>query len=292
MSIQSTIQAKAGLYAPSMRRVAEAILQRPTVVMEKTISELAVQCETSETTIVRFCRTLGLTGYVQLRLALANEIGRETGQSGADNQHNTDIEESDSLSVMVAKIAFAETLCISETLASVDIDVLEKVVSAIDGAGRTTMFGVSSSGLSAADLQAKLLRIGRVAFAFIDSHDAVTSTALLSAGDVAIAFSHRGTTIEALHFLRSASEAGATTVAVTNNATSPLAQQADLSLLTTVRETRFRSGAMASRIAQLMIVDCIFVGVAHRRYEPTVHALEVTYAAVQPLVEGQATAPR
>lgn len=144
MSIQSTIQAKAGLYAPSMQRVAEAILQRPSVVMEKTISELVAQCETSETTVVRFCRTLDLTGYVQLRLALANEIGREIGQRGGTNDQNTDIEEGDSLTVMVSKIAFAETLCISETLASVDIEVLEKVVTAIDGAGRTTMFGVSS----------------------------------------------------------------------------------------------------------------------------------------------------
>lgn len=283
MSIQSTMQSRLGDFAPSMRRVAEAILERPEVVMEQTISELAQRCQTSETTIVRFCRTLGLSGYVQLRLALATEIGRETAQRGDVGDHGSDIADGDSLASMVAKIAFSETLCIEETLAGLDMEVLERVIEAIDGAGRITLYGVSASGWSADDLQRKLLRIGRVAFSFDDPHDAATSTALLSDDDVAIAFSHRGTTMESIHFLKSAQDQGATTVAITNAAQSPLAQAADLSLLTAVRETKFRSGAMASRIAQLMIVDCIFVGVAQRRFEPTVAALKATYEAVKPL---------
>lgn len=287
MSIQSTMQSQIGDFAPSMRRVADAILARPEIVMEKTITELAQQCETSETTIVRFCRTLGLTGYVQLRLALATEIGREAAQQGRDAaDYGSDIAEGDGLATMVSKIAFSETLCISETASSLDIDVLEGVVNAIDHAGRTALYGVSASGWSAADLQGKLLRIGRIAFSFDDPHDATMSTGLLTEGDVAIAFSHRGTTKEPVHFLASAKTNGATTVAITNAAKSPLTKVADFTLLTSVRETQFRSGAMASRIAQLMVVDCIFVGVAQRRFAPTVQALKATYEAVGPLRGG------
>ncbi|MGH3586990.1 MAG: RpiR family transcriptional regulator, partial [Pseudonocardia sp.] len=51
---------------------------------------------------------------------------------------------------------------------------------------------------------------------------------------------------------------------------------------TTARETQFRSGAMASRIAQLAVVDFLFVRVAQRRYDATTAALKVTYDAVQP----------
>nr|WP_239579139.1 MurR/RpiR family transcriptional regulator [Microlunatus panaciterrae] len=281
------MQSRLNDLAPSMRRVAEAILARPEVVMEKTISELAHQCSTSETTIVRFCRAMGLSGYVQLRLALATEIGKETAQRGEVGDHGSDIAEDDSLAAMVAKIAFSETLCIEETLAGLDIDVLQRVVDAIDAASRITLYGVSASGWSADDLQRKLLRIGRVAFAFDDPHDATTSTALLAANDVAIGFSHRGTTTETVHFLQSARQQGATTVAITNAAGSPITAEADLTLLTSVRETKYRSGAMASRIAQLMIVDCIFVGVAQRRFAPTVAALKATYEAVTPLREQQ-----
>jgi len=38
---------------------------------------------------------------------------------------------------------------------------------------------------------------------------------------------------------------------------------------------------MASRIAQLAVIDCLFVGVAQRSYDRTMRALELTYAAVQ-----------
>jgi hypothetical protein len=38
---------------------------------------------------------------------------------------------------------------------------------------------------------------------------------------------------------------------------------------------------MASRIAALTVVDCLFVAVAQRKYKQTMRALERTYAAVQ-----------
>jgi DNA-binding MurR/RpiR family transcriptional regulator len=51
--------------------------------------------------------------------------------------------------------------------------------------------------------------------------------------------------------------------------------------LTTVsRETRFRYGAMSSRMAQLMIVDVIFMGVAQRHPESVSNSLAATLAAV------------
>lgn len=284
MSIQSTIQSKVTSYPPSMRRLAEAIVANPAVVVEKTISELARQCDTSETSVVRFCRTLGFSGYSQLRIALATELGRENAQRGGEETtHGADIADDDDLATAVSKISFSETLCIQETAENLNVSELEKVVDAVDGAGRTALFGVSSSGWSAADLQRKLVRIGRVAFEFDDAHDALTTAALLSPGDVAIAFSHSGKTREAMEFLRLAGHQGATTVAITNDGDSPLARAADLTLTTVVRETTFRSGAMASRIAQLMLVDCIFVGVAQRSYDSTVEALRVTYQAVAPL---------
>ncbi|PSL08545.1 RpiR family transcriptional regulator [Haloactinopolyspora alba] len=285
MSIQSNIQSKAASYPPSMRRVADAIRANPQVVLDRTISELARMCETSETSVVRFCRTLGLPGYVQLRLALATELGRETAQRGADEGHGADITPSDDTADMIAKIAFSERLCLEETAAGLDAAVLEAVVGAIDAAGRTTVYGVGASGWSAADLQRKLMRIGRVAFAFGDAHDAMVAASIGGAGDVAVAFSHSGATREAVEFLRAASAHGSTTVAVTNISDSALAEAADLTLLTVVRETTFRSGAMASRIAQLMLVDCVFVGVAQRRYEPTVELLRTTYDSVAPLRE-------
>ncbi|CAM3336228.1 MurR/RpiR family transcriptional regulator [Occultella aeris] len=281
MSIQSQIQAKRDTLAPSMRRVADAILADPSLVLEETISELARKCATSETTIVRFCRSLGLAGYVQLRLALATEVGREGARrSPAAATYGSDISAGSTLEEVVASIGFTENLGIEETINSLDIAELGRVVDAIDAAARISVYGVSASGWSAADLHRKLFRIGRVAYSFADGHDAVTSLGLMGAGDVAVGFSHRGTTAEVVRFLEAARERGVTAVAITNAAGSPVAGAADLVLRTAVRESPFRSGAMASRTAQLLIVDCIFVAVAQRRMTETVDALRDTHDAV------------
>ena len=129
-------------------------------------------------------------------------------------------------------------------------------------------------------LQQKLRRIGYQANAWTDAHLAITSAAVLPADAVAIAFSHSGETDEAICALETAASSGALTVAVTNFPESPLAQIADAVLTTASRETRFRYGAMSSRMAQLVIVDVIFIGVAQRDPEKVSQSLAATLAAV------------
>lgn len=283
MSIQSTIQSVSPALPPAMRRVADAILARPQVLMELTISELARACSTSETSVVRFCREVGLTGYAQLKLLMASELGKEAAQFSNGADYGSDIRPGDTLEEAVAKVASSEIVGIQETAANLDMAALRKIVETIDNARTVLLYGVSASGAGAQDLQQKLLRIGKIALTFRDSHDALVSANLLNPGDVAVAFSHGGTTKESVELLRAARHSGAKTVAISNVADSPVTAQADYTLLTAVRETTFRSGAMASRIAQLTVVDYIFVGVAQRSYENTVQALRTTYDAVRVL---------
>jgi DNA-binding MurR/RpiR family transcriptional regulator len=264
--------------APAERRVAERILADPAAVAASTISALAQECTTSETTVIRFCRAVGFTGYPALRLALAAEGGRGDGVDG--RELTGDIAADDDLDKVVAKIAFADARAVEETAQQLDLDALHAVIEALVGAGRVDVYGVGASGLIALDLQQKLHRIGRVAFAWTDPHLALTSAALLKPGDVAVAISHSGTTQDTVDALTLAQRNGATTVALTNFPRSPLAGLGDHLLTTAARETTFRSGATASRLAQLTVVDCVFVGVAQRTYETSQRALELTHDAV------------
>lgn len=263
--------------APAGQRVAHRVLQDPIGASALTISELAVAASTSETTVNRFCKALGLAGYPQLRLSLA----AETGGAVPREQVGADIGPDDTLADVVAKVAYADARAVEETAQQLDTAVLAEVVQALAGAGRVDLYGLGASAFVAMDLQQKLHRIRRVCFAWSDPHIALTSAALLEPGDVAMAFSHTGTTSEAIEALHQAGRAGATTVAVTNFPGSPLAGAADHVLTTAARETTYRSGAMASRIAALTLVDCLFIGLAQRELDATRSALEVTYAAVR-----------
>ncbi|AJT42705.1 MurR/RpiR family transcriptional regulator [Psychromicrobium lacuslunae] len=281
MSIQSTIYSLLPSLPPAARRIGELIVAEPAVVLQSTISELAKRCQTSDPSVVRFCRTLGFTGYVQLRLALATEIGREIAAEPNAPQFGEDISPADSLGDSVEKLRFTEVMAIEETLKALDLEQLNTAAERIDGSSRVLLYGVGAGAVVAEDFAYKLSRIGRIAQRFADLHGALMAAALARPGDVAVLFSHSGQTPEIMQFLRAVKQRGVKTIAVSNVRQSALAKEADHCLLTMVRETEFRAGAMASRIAQLAIVDCLFVAVAQRSYQPTVTALELTRQAIE-----------
>ncbi|MFG2884825.1 MurR/RpiR family transcriptional regulator [Streptomyces sp. NPDC048297] len=267
--------------APSERRVAEAVLADPAQAAELSISALGGRADTSVATVMRFCRAIGIANYPQLRLALAAAAAREHALGGERPAPGTDISATDSLDEIVSKIIYNEVRALEDSGAGLDVEVLGRAVDAVAGARRIDIFGVGASAFVGQDLHQKLHRIGHMAFIWTDRHAALTATALLGPGDVAVAVSHSGETEDTVEPLQAAAERGATTIALTNSPRSTLADSADLVLTTCARETPFRSGATVSRIAQLAVIDCLFVGVAQRSFDATTAALEKTYGAVQ-----------
>jgi DNA-binding MurR/RpiR family transcriptional regulator len=245
---------------PAEERVAEVVLADARRSAGLTISGLATAARTSETTVLRFCRRLGLPGYPQLRLALAEESAQPRTRSGS----GTDINAGDSIDDIIAKVAFADASAVEDTAHQLDRVALASAAAAIATAGRVDIYGMGASAIVGTDLQQKLHRIGVIAFAWNDPHIALTSAALLRKGDVAVGISHSGTTTETIEALDAAGHTGATTIALTNFPLSRLASGADLVLTTSARETNLRSGATASRIAALTIVDCLYLAVAQR----------------------------
>ena len=267
--------------APSVRRVADVVLADPARASGFSISVLAERADTSVATVMRFCRTVGLTSYSQLRLALAAAAARELVREGDSPAPGTDISVTDTLDEIVKKIVYNEIRVLEDTGAALDIEMLNRAIDAVAGARRIDIFGVGASAFVAQDLHQKLHRIGRIAFVWSDRHAALTAAVLLRPGDVAFAISHSGETDDVVESLYAAAECGATAIALTNAPRSSLAETAEIVLTTCARETPFRSGATVSRIAQLAVVDCLFVGVAQRTFDETTAALEKTHAAVQ-----------
>jgi DNA-binding MurR/RpiR family transcriptional regulator len=264
--------------ARAEQRVAKVVLDNPSSVARRSITEVADAAGTSETTVTRFCKAIGVGGYPELRIALAADTART--EMRTDRDLGGEIAPEDDLATVVGKVTFADARAVEETASQLDIEELQRVVEAIAGAGRVDVYGVGASAFVAADLQQKLHRIGRVCFAWNDTHIMLTSAAVLGPGDVAVGISHTGATTDTVESLREARRAGATTVALTNFPTSPVTEVADLVLTTAARETTFRSGAMASRIAQLTVIDCLFIGVAQRHLDRSMKALDDTREAV------------
>lgn len=275
-NLVATVRAVLPSLTPAAQGIARLILNDPGMVARSTITEFSAVSGTSEATIVRTARALGFAGYSQLRFALAAVVARDEPERLVPGDLGPD----DPLTDVIAKVTRAESEALADTAAQLNPDRLGAVVEAMAAARKVDVYGVGASGLVAVDMAQKLMRIGLSSHAFTDAHLALTSAALVRPGDVTVGVSCTGETPDVLGPMRLAGKAGATTVAITNNPRSSLAELADHVLVSAGRETAFRPGALASRISQLLIVDCIFVGIAQRTFATSDAALRATRDAL------------
>lgn len=269
--------------SPSEQRVADLLLRDPSGAAELPIAEIASRAGTSSTSVVRLVHRLGYGHIKQLRADVVRDAVRESLDVEGLPEVSGDIDRADTIEDVIAKVSQAETLSIAETARTLDPSAVRAAVAAIIGAQRVDVFGIGASAFVGSDLQQKLNRIGRTTLTWADAHAAWTSAATYNTSSVAIAISHSGATTDTVEYLALARSRGATTIAITNHAGSPLAAHADVVLTTAARETGFRSGALGSRIAQLMVVDCLFIGVAQQDYDHAMDAVRSTYSAVRRL---------
>src|SRR5258708_8393525 len=90
------------------------------------------------------------------------------------------------------------------------------------------------------------------------------SGCLLEQTDVGVAFSHCGQTAVVIDAVRQARRNGARIIAVTNSRSAILAQESDVVLCSNVEESLITGENAAARIAQLIIVDALFLAVPHK----------------------------
>ena len=67
------IKARYNEMGRSEKKIADWILAHPQDIISLSISDIAGICQIGEATIVRFSRRLGLSGYQELKIAIAQE---------------------------------------------------------------------------------------------------------------------------------------------------------------------------------------------------------------------------
>jgi DNA-binding MurR/RpiR family transcriptional regulator len=112
------------------------------------------------------------------------------------------------------------------------------------------------------------------------THMMAMSASLLRAGDVVVAFSHSGRTTGVVDSVQIARANRASIIAVTNYASSPLADISDVVLCSTARGSYLTSENATARIAQLNIMDAIFIAVAQQNLKASEAILAKTMTAV------------
>lgn len=262
---------------PSEKKVASYILEHPSKAIKMTAVELGEASNTSSAAVIRLCKSLNVSGVQELKLRIAGDLQRE-------KTDDRDIEPNEPLRSIVEKVTMQSSQILKQTADLIDAVELERAVSALSNANRIFFFGVGASGITAMDADQKFLRINKNSKAFMDLHLGATAVVNAEEGDVVIGISFSGETHEVAKILEIARETPATTISLTRYGSSLVSSLADICLYTSPNvEAAFRSGATSSRLAQLHVIDILFMCVATSNYEQTIDYLDSTRTAIQGL---------
>ena len=264
----------------SEQKLADYILKHPHEAVNSTVNELSTAAEVSGATVVRLCKSLGLKGFADLKLRIAGDLMKGVEQGYRD------IEPQESLYRVVEKTTSNAIQTIRDTAEILDYAELETAINVLTKARRVHFYGVGASHIVAADAQQKMLRINKEATAFADRHMVATLMANAGPEDVLFAVSFSGETPEIIELLKLAKEWGIQTVGLTHFGQTTVSSLCDVTLHTSFsKEAPFRSGATSSRLAQLYLIDVLFLGMASKQYDETIEYIDRTRAAIQAITK-------
>jgi DNA-binding MurR/RpiR family transcriptional regulator len=257
--------------AKGAKRIADFILDDPSRIVKMSVTELSEATDSSEGSIINFAKMLGLSGFQQLKLSLAQESIQPV------QYIHEDLHKTDDVGIACQKIFHSGIQALRDTLSVLDPSALKRAIEILRSAKRIEIYGIGSSAPIAEDAHYRMLRIGLEAKAVTDSHIQAISASRTGPDVAVLTVSHSGATHETVTSTRLAKEAGAKTIVITNYARSPIQAHADVVLFTMARETLFRTEAMTSRIAQLCVLDALIAALALADYDRATEVLKQTF---------------
>lgn len=248
------IEASIPSLSKSAKKIAAYVLANPQRTVDSYLGGLAESIGVSEPTVIRFCRTLGFQGFQDFKLRLAQTL------AGGQALHR-EISEDDPPIELAFKILDSAALSIQTVRNQVNNDELGEAFRLLRLASRVEFYGLGGSGIVAQDAQQKFFRLGIPVVAYSDPHIHCVAASLLDKHSVVVAISYSGRSIDLIHSVENAKATGAKVIAITATG-SPLAQAADVVLTLDIEEDSDHYAPIKSRLAQLVILDILAVGVA------------------------------
>jgi len=261
----------------SGKALADYILKNKTSVQYMSITALSDASGVSEASITRFCRSLGLEGYNDLKLSLAI-----SGSPSIEKDFQADASRTGKAGYIdeAAKFLIAKNVqALEETRALMDSKATLKAVDLLRNANRVLCFGQGGSNVTAMEAWALFSTVTGKFIHVTDSHFQAMSTALCGPDDVILFFSYSGATRELQDILKIARSTGVKLILVTRYKKSPAARYADVILQCGTNESPLQTGSVEARISQLFIIDYLFHFYCGKDAEQTEEARESTAQA-------------
>jgi len=274
-AVGAQIRVKLPSLTPLEGKVAANILGRKDITEGTSLREVAEKSGVSEAMVVKVAKKLGFDGFRDFRKGLIGYYQSETASL------HTAITATDTSGMIVQKVFRTAMQALEETFAILDLEAFDRAAEYLHRAGHRDFYGLGGSAQIARDISHKFLRIGTRSTVFDDAHMMMMSASLLTPDDCAVAFSHSGETSAVIDAVELARRNGARTIAITNYSESTLARSVDVVLCSTAENSPLLGENATARIAQLNLLDALFVAVSQKDTVAADMNLNRTMRAVQ-----------
>ncbi|MBL1226958.1 MurR/RpiR family transcriptional regulator [Enterococcus sp. BWR-S5] len=253
----------------SEQKIADYILEHTNEVITLSAQELAKRAGSSPAAIIRFCHSMQVNGFTELKLLVSANLG----SAGAELY--TEVEKEETAEAIKRKLNIRFVHALERTADLLEDKDLEAVLSEIERAEIIYVYGLGASSLVAQDVYQKFTRLGKTVFYSLDHHLLASALGTGEKESLFIGISNSGETSEVIALLNIAKENGIYSIGITENCDSALAEQSDTVLLTVKgEEAPLRSAATVSLISQLYIVDVLFFYYASNNYDETLKKIQ------------------
>lgn len=255
------------------RKIAAYLLENFDKSLHSTLLELADGIGVSDASIVRFCKSIGYTGFQEYKINAAMQCVPEP------RLYNPFLSVDDSPAELCNKIFAIESSALEQTKQELDIKVMNEVADLLINAKRINLVGTGGSAISARDFQHKLLKIGVRAELQEDKDLQLMSASLLTENDVLFAISHSGSNLHVAETIDLAKKQNAKVVTLTMKSKNVVVEKADYPLYVVSEKTIFESESFSARLAQLAMLDCLVALMAFKNFDGSLEAMKATRLA-------------
>lgn len=272
LSIRLKIEQFNNKLSKTEEKIADYILKNISEIKDITSGELAKRSGVGQSSIIKFIKKIGFNGFTEFKIRISEELASKK-ISKPDFLHNN-ITADDSASEVIKKISYSHVESIEATTSNISYDTLDQIVEILDNANKIIILGIGASSLVGKDFQHKLSKIGKMAFHDFDTHVQATQAINTGVGDAVITISHSGETSIFIETLNAIKDNGSKTISITGSDNNSIAKSSHLNLCAIATEDLIRSSALSSRIAQLTIIDSLFITLLKRNHSNALEYIE------------------
>lgn len=266
--VESRIRSIVDELPQSERKIAQFILDNPSSTIGMTANNLAKESGTSPASVIRFCKSIGIPSFTELKIRLSAEIDSPSYTSYSDITPDEPINE------IKNKLLGNAYQSMKETLNILSVSDIEKFVEAIDDSDIIYVFGLGASYLVAENIAQKWNRIGKTCVCIADPHLLISILSSSTKNSVFIGISNSGETKEVLSLVKVAQMNDVKTISLTQFGSNSLSSKVDISIQTVKsKEAELRSAATSSLLSQFMAVDVLFYSYVSKNYDANIEQI-------------------